>query len=118
MLNDGYCSDYVSMMGTMRLPIMHHSTWENLVSWLGLHVKRLTEWSCEQVRSDDEKHGDHFEWMPDFDGFYLTRSTILTILQLLYIMCILTVLLGLLIAQSMTNTLTGRVHHPVQRVTC
>ena len=28
-LNGGYYSDYVSIMGTIRLP---HSTWENLVS--------------------------------------------------------------------------------------
>ena len=80
MLNGGYYSDYASIMGTMRLSVMHNSTWENHVPWLGLYVEQLTEWSCEQVRSDVEKHGDHLEWVPEFDGFYFTRGTILTIL--------------------------------------
>ena len=35
MLNGGYYADYASIMGTMGLPVMHHSTWDNLVSWVG-----------------------------------------------------------------------------------
>ena len=58
MLNGGYYAEYASIMGTMGLPVMHHSTWDNLVSWVGLHVDRLAEWSCEQVRADIEKRGD------------------------------------------------------------
>ena len=34
---------------------MHHSTYDNLVSWVGPHVDRLANWSCEQVRADIEK---------------------------------------------------------------
>ena len=74
MLNGGYYNDYATVMGTMGLPVMHHSTWENLVSWVGPHVEQLAEWSCEQVRVDIEKRGDHLEWMAGFDGFYLTRG--------------------------------------------
>ena len=71
MLNGGYYADYASLMGTMGLPTMHHSTWDNLVSWVGPHVDRL---ACEQVRADIEKSGDRSQWMAGFDGFYLTRG--------------------------------------------
>ena len=57
-LNGGYYADYASIMGTMGLSTMYHSTWDNLVSWVGPHVDRLANWSCEQVRADIEKHGD------------------------------------------------------------
>lgn len=70
MLNGGHHSDYGS---TMRLPVMHHSTWENLVSWLGNHVQ-LAVWSCKQMRTDIQNCGDHSEWMASFDGFYLIRG--------------------------------------------
>ena len=74
MLNGGYYADYASLMGTMGLSTMHHSTWDNLVSWVGPHVDRLANWSCEQMRADIEKHGDRSQWMAGFDGFYLTRG--------------------------------------------
>ena len=41
MLNGGYYADYASIMGSMGLSAMHHSTWDNLVSWVGPHVDRL-----------------------------------------------------------------------------
>ena len=44
LMNNGYYVDYASMMG---LPAMHHTTWDSLVSWVGTHVERLAEWSCE-----------------------------------------------------------------------
>ena len=43
MLNGGYYADYASIMGTMGLPVMHHSTWDNLVSWVGPYVDHLAE---------------------------------------------------------------------------
>ena len=39
-------------MGTMGLSTMHHSTWDNLVPWVGPQVDHLANWSCEQVRVD------------------------------------------------------------------
>ena len=74
MLNGGYYADYASIMGTIGLSTMHHSTWDNLVSWVGPHVDRLANWSCEQVRADIEKRGGRSQWMAGFDGFYLTRG--------------------------------------------
>ena len=53
-LDGGHYADYASLMGTMGLSKMHHSTWDNLVSWVGSHVDRLANWSCEQVRADIE----------------------------------------------------------------
>ena len=74
LMNGGYYVDYASIMGMMGLPAMHHTTWDSLVSWVGTHVERLAEWSCEQVRADIEKHGDKDNWTASFDGFYLTRG--------------------------------------------
>lgn len=74
LLNGGYYVDYVSIMGTMGLPVMHHSTWDNLVSWVGTHVEKLADWSCDQVRADIVKRGDKAQWTASFDGFYLTRG--------------------------------------------
>ena len=61
--NGGYYADYASIMGTMGLSAMYHSTWDNLVSWVGPYVDRLANWSCEQVRADIEKRGDCSQWM-------------------------------------------------------
>ena len=62
-------------MGMIGLPAMYHTTWDSLVSWVGTHVERLTEWSCEQLKADIEKCGDNDNWTVSFDGFYLTRDT-------------------------------------------
>ena len=48
--------------------------WDNLVSWVGTHVEKLADWSCDQVRADIEKRGDKTQWTAAFDGFYLTRG--------------------------------------------
>ena len=62
---------YYAAMG---LSAMHHSTWDNLVFWVGPHVDRLANWSCEQVRADIEKREYHSQSMAGFDDFYLTRG--------------------------------------------
>ena len=41
LLNGGYYAEYASIVGVMGLPVMHHTTWENLVSWL---VLMLNSW--------------------------------------------------------------------------
>ena len=74
LLNGGYHVDYASIMGTMDLPVMHHTTWDNLVSWVVTHIEKLADWSCDQVRADIEKRGDKTQWTATFDGFYLTRG--------------------------------------------
>ena len=84
MLNGGYYADYASIMSTMGLSTltMHHSTWDNVVLWVGPHVDRLANWSGEQVRADIEECGDQSQWMAGLDGLYLTRVIILTMLPL------------------------------------
>ena len=74
MLNGGYYADYAGMLGTMGLPVMHHKTWEGLVSLVGTHVEQLAQWSCEMVRDSIIKRGDQGKWMASYDGFYLTRG--------------------------------------------
>ena len=74
LLNGGYYVDYASIMGTMGLPVMHHTTWDNLVSWVGTHIEKLADWPCDQVRADIEKCGDKTQWTTTFDGFHLTRG--------------------------------------------
>ena len=74
LLNGGYYTGYASIMGMMGLPVMHHTTWDNLVSWVGTHVEQLAESSCDQVKADIVKRGDKDQWTASFDGFYLTRG--------------------------------------------
>ena len=58
MLNGGYYVDYAGILGTMELPVMHHKTWDGLVSLVGSHVEKLAKWSCEMVRDNIIKRGD------------------------------------------------------------
>ena len=74
LLNGGYYADYAGIMGMMGLPVMHHTTWDSLVAWVGTHVEQLANWSCDQVRADIVKRGDKAQWTASFDGFYLTRG--------------------------------------------
>ena len=74
MLNGGYYADYASTLGTMGLPVMHHKTWEGLVSLVGSCVEQLAQWSCEIVRDSIIRRGDQGKWMASYDEFYLTRG--------------------------------------------
>ena len=72
MLNGGYYSEYDN--GTMGLPVMHHTTWEGVVEWVGKYVEKLAMWSCNQVRAKIIARGDQHQWQASYDGFYLTRG--------------------------------------------
>ena len=74
LLNGGYYADYAGIMGMMGLAVMHHTTWDSLVAWVGTHVEQLANWSCDQVRADIVKRGHKAQWTASFDGFYLTRG--------------------------------------------
>ena len=50
---------YAGIMGMMGLPVMHHTTWDSLVAWVGTHIEQLANWSCDQVRADIVKRGDN-----------------------------------------------------------
>jgi len=47
LLNDGYYSEYDNVFGIMGLPVMHHTTWEGVVKWVGKYVEKLAQWSCD-----------------------------------------------------------------------
>ena len=74
LLNGGYYIDQDNIMGIMGLPVMHHTSWDNFVTWVGTHVEQLAEWSCDQVKADIVKHGDKDQWTASFDSLYLTRG--------------------------------------------
>ena len=44
LLNGGYYADYAGIMGMMGLPVMHHTTWDSLVAWVGTHIEQLANW--------------------------------------------------------------------------
>ena len=46
MLNGVYYADYCTL-GTMGLAVMHHKTWENLISLVDSYIEQLAQWSCE-----------------------------------------------------------------------
>ena len=85
-MNGGYYVDYASIMGMMGLTVMHHTSWNSLVSWVITHVEQLAEWSCEQFRADIEKRNDKDKWTASFNGFYLTKGTTPIIHRLLCMM--------------------------------
>ena len=39
-----------------------------------MHVEKLADWLCDQVRADIVKRGDKTQWTASLDGFYLTRG--------------------------------------------
>jgi len=63
-----------NVLGTMGLPVMHHTTWEGVVKWVGKYVEKLAQWSYDQVRANIITRGDKHQWQASYDGFYLTRG--------------------------------------------
>ena len=45
------------MLGTMGLHVMHHKTWDELVSLVGDHAEQLAKWSCEMARNNIKMRG-------------------------------------------------------------
>ena len=56
------------------LPVMHHTTWEGVVQWVGKYVQRFAQWSRDQVRAQIVARGDKDQWQPCYGGFYLMRG--------------------------------------------
>ena len=50
LLNGHLFSEYEKLSGMLGLPSCSHTTWEKIVEDLELHVTRLAEWSCNNVR--------------------------------------------------------------------
>ena len=86
--------------------------------WLGEHVSKLAEWSCEQVCEQVCKSGDQHQWVASYDGFYLTEA----ITQIVPLQRCMTTQLGALhgsnTGQREVLVTTGRECLVVQRVIC
>lgn len=65
---------YHRIANMLGLPPCSNTHWHSIVSWLGNHVTRLAEWSCEQVRQSMIKRGDKEKWVTSYDGYYLTKG--------------------------------------------
>ena len=50
-----------------------HLPWKD-PHWLEVHVTRMAEWSCSQVRAAIVNRGDKGKWVASYDGFYQTRG--------------------------------------------
>ena len=51
-----------------------NTQWHRIIEHLEVHVTKLAEWSCEQVRKAITNRGDHEKWIASYDGFYLIRG--------------------------------------------
>ena len=56
------------------LTVMHPTTWEGVIQWVGKYMERLVQWSCDQVWAKIVARGDKEQWQASFDGFYLTHD--------------------------------------------
>ena len=74
MMNGQLFAEYQRVVSMLGLPCCSDTHWQGTISWLGTHVERLAEWSCEQVRKQIENRGDKEKWVASYDGFYLTRG--------------------------------------------
>ncbi len=57
LMNGQLFAEYHRISNMLGLPSCSHSHWLNIVGWLGDHVQRLAEWSCEQVRESVKEPG-------------------------------------------------------------
>ena len=67
-------SEYKRLSNMLNLPPCSNNQWNRIIQWLEHYVTELTEVSCQQVRNDVKKRGDHLQWTVSFDGFYQTRG--------------------------------------------
>ena len=74
LMNGQLFAEYKRVANMLGLPSCSKTQWVRIVNWTELHVTQLAEWSCEQVRSQIRKRGDHHQWVASYDGFYLTRG--------------------------------------------
>lgn len=74
MINGQLFAEYHRIASMLGLPCSSDTHWQTTISWLGSHVEKLAEWSCEQVREKIVKRGDKDKWVASYDGFYLTRG--------------------------------------------
>ncbi len=73
-MNGQLYAEYHRISNMLGLPSCTHPCWLTYVGWLGDHVERLAEWSCQQVRQSVVERGDQESWVTSYDGYYLTRG--------------------------------------------
>ncbi len=56
------------------LPPCSNTHWQSIIRWLGIHVTKLADWSCAQVRERVKERGDQEAWVTSYDGYYLTKG--------------------------------------------
>ena len=74
LLNGHLHVDYVRLSGWLGLPSCSSTQWHRIIQKLEIHVTKLAEWSCGQVRKNIVNRGDDKKWVGSYDGFYLTRG--------------------------------------------
>ncbi len=74
LVNGKLHADYVRLSGWLGLPPCSSTQWQRIIERLEVHVTKLAEWTCGQVRKGIMTRGDDKQWMASFDGFYLTRG--------------------------------------------
>ena len=74
LMNGQLFAEYQRIGNMLGLRPCSDTQWQRIVRWLGEHVTRLAQWSCEQVRQQVRERGDQEAWVTSFDGYYLTRG--------------------------------------------
>ena len=87
LMNGQYYVEYYAIFGMMGIPIMLKAKWNKSIGWLGKNVNEIAEMTGEKVCHIIVSHAEKFSWVASYDGFYLTKDTILAILLTLYMMC-------------------------------
>lgn len=74
LVNGHLHAQYVGLSAWLGLPPCSSTQWHGIVERLEVHVTKLAEWSCGQVRQELAKRGDDKKWVASYDGFYLTQG--------------------------------------------
>ena len=74
LLNGHLFARYDALSMWLGLPSCSNRQWHRIVEKLEVHVSKLAEWSCGQVRQAVIERGDEKKWIASYDGFYLTRG--------------------------------------------
>ena len=61
-------AEYERVSNMLGLPACSDRQWLRIVEWTEKYVTELAEWSCEQVRDQVRRRGDHQQWVASYDG--------------------------------------------------
>lgn len=63
LMNGELFAEYERVSNMLGIPSVSKNLWLKLVEWTEEHVTELAECSCEQVRNQIRKRGDHQQWV-------------------------------------------------------